>query len=31
MRHDEAGDMGFASCQWPIWRTDDFTHCFQQE
>ncbi|OIW30317.1 P-loop containing nucleoside triphosphate hydrolase protein [Coniochaeta ligniaria NRRL 30616] len=23
--------MGFASCSWPIWRTDDFTQCFQQD
>ncbi|KAK3326601.1 hypothetical protein B0H66DRAFT_165839 [Apodospora peruviana] len=22
---------GFASCSWPIWRVDDFTHCFQQD
>ncbi|AEO63008.1 uncharacterized protein THITE_2107855 [Thermothielavioides terrestris NRRL 8126] len=29
--HDDAGEMGFASCPWPIWRTDDFTHCFQQD
>ncbi|KAK4230393.1 ATP-dependent bile acid permease [Podospora fimiseda] len=23
--------MGFAACSWPVWRTDDFTHCFQQD
>ncbi|KAL2263691.1 hypothetical protein VTK26DRAFT_5634 [Humicola hyalothermophila] len=23
--------MGFADCSWPIWQTDDFTHCFQQD
>ncbi|KAL1861506.1 hypothetical protein VTK73DRAFT_7058 [Phialemonium thermophilum] len=23
--------MGFASCSWPIWRTDDFTPCFQHD
>ncbi|TPX10955.1 uncharacterized protein E0L32_008161 [Thyridium curvatum] len=23
--------MGFASCSWPVWRVDDFTHCFQQD
>ncbi|KAK4193051.1 ATP-dependent bile acid permease [Podospora australis] len=23
--------MGFAECSWPIWRTDDFTHCFRQD
>ncbi|KAK3945768.1 ATP-dependent bile acid permease [Diplogelasinospora grovesii] len=21
----------FASCSWPIWRTDDFTRCFQRD
>ncbi|KAK3901202.1 ATP-dependent bile acid permease [Staphylotrichum tortipilum] len=31
MRRDDAGDMGFASCPWPVWRTDDFTRCFQQD
>ncbi|KAL2130865.1 hypothetical protein VTI74DRAFT_5839 [Chaetomium olivicolor] len=30
-RHDDAGEMGFAACPWPIWRVDDFTHCFQQD
>ncbi|KAF3056550.1 ATP-dependent bile acid permease [Daldinia childiae] len=23
--------MSFASCTWPIWRTDDFTTCFQSD
>ncbi|KAK1783541.1 hypothetical protein QBC45DRAFT_90973 [Copromyces sp. CBS 386.78] len=23
--------MGFARCGWPIWRTDDFTPCFQED
>ncbi|KAK0635814.1 hypothetical protein B0T17DRAFT_624801 [Bombardia bombarda] len=23
--------MSFASCSWPIWQTDDFSHCFQQD
>ncbi|KAI0157875.1 P-loop containing nucleoside triphosphate hydrolase protein [Hypoxylon sp. FL1284] len=23
--------MSFASCSWPIWRTDDFTTCFQSD
>ncbi|XXH00736.1 hypothetical protein Hte_007086 [Hypoxylon texense] len=23
--------MSFASCAWPIWRTDDFTTCFQSD
>ncbi|KAI1767485.1 P-loop containing nucleoside triphosphate hydrolase protein [Hypoxylon sp. FL1150] len=23
--------MSFASCKWPIWRTDDFTTCFQSD
>ncbi|KAL2176452.1 uncharacterized protein P884DRAFT_203184 [Thermothelomyces heterothallicus CBS 202.75] len=31
MRLDDAGEPGFASCPWPIWRTDDFTSCFQQD
>ncbi|KAL2162996.1 hypothetical protein VTH06DRAFT_6832 [Thermothelomyces fergusii] len=31
MRLDDAGEPGFASCPWPIWRTDDFTRCFQQD
>jgi hypothetical protein len=31
MRLDDAGETGFASCPWPIWRTDDFTRCFQRE
>lgn len=28
---DSWGNMGFASCRWPIWQVDDFTRCFQQE
>ncbi|KAK4099542.1 P-loop containing nucleoside triphosphate hydrolase protein [Parathielavia hyrcaniae] len=28
MRPDDAG---FASCPWPIWQTDDFSRCFQQD
>ncbi|KAK4122140.1 P-loop containing nucleoside triphosphate hydrolase protein [Parathielavia appendiculata] len=31
MRLDDAGETGFASCPWPIWQTDDFTRCFQQD
>ncbi|KAK4235430.1 hypothetical protein C8A03DRAFT_36723 [Achaetomium macrosporum] len=31
MRRIDVGEMEFASCPWPIWRTDDFTHCFLQE
>ncbi|KAL2152189.1 hypothetical protein VTH82DRAFT_5373 [Thermothelomyces myriococcoides] len=31
MRLDDAGELGFASCPWPVWRTDDFTRCFQQD
>ncbi|KAL2197749.1 hypothetical protein P885DRAFT_35250 [Corynascus similis CBS 632.67] len=31
MRLDDAGEPGFASCPWPIWRTDDFTRCFQRD
>ncbi|KAH6850602.1 hypothetical protein B0I37DRAFT_117336 [Chaetomium sp. MPI-CAGE-AT-0009] len=31
MRLDDAGETGFASCPWPIWRTDDFTRCFQRD
>ncbi|EAQ86320.1 hypothetical protein CHGG_07573 [Chaetomium globosum CBS 148.51] len=31
MRLDDAGKTDFASCPWPIWRTDDFTRCFQRD
>lgn len=31
LRHDNAAEMAFAACSWPIWRTDDFTQCFKQD
>ncbi|KAL2268994.1 hypothetical protein VTJ83DRAFT_3840 [Remersonia thermophila] len=27
----EPSSMEFASCSWPIWEVDDFTHCFKQD
>ncbi|KAL1841897.1 hypothetical protein VTJ49DRAFT_6419 [Mycothermus thermophilus] len=27
----EPSSIEFASCSWPIWEVDDFTHCFKQD